>query len=249
MQKLPGELLNLSERSSMKKIIRRSAYYLLATAGGIFVLLIFMAAMKHPGQKEHTYLALGDSYTIGEKVKATENFPNQVLALLREQHFDFKEPFIVAKTGWTTDELQEGIKKSKLQQHYDFVTLLIGVNNQYRERTVADYIPQFESLLKKALKYTRNDPRRVIVLSIPDWGATPFADGRDRKQIAMQIDEYNAANKLIAEKYKVHYIDITPGTRKVADDKELVAPDGLHPSAKEYAKWAKEVAAIIKAEL
>ncbi len=213
-------------------------------------LLIFILAMKDPLQKNtYTYLALGDSYTIGEKVKTSENFPNQVVTLLREKEFDFKGPVIVAKTGWTTDELQEGIKKAKLQQHYDFVTLLIGVNNQYRERTVADYIPQFELLLKKALKYTRNNPRHVIVLSIPDWGVTPFAEGRDRTQIAGQIDEYNAANKLIAEKYKVHYIDITPGTREAANDSELLAADGLHPSGKEYAKWAKEVAAIIKSQL
>jgi lysophospholipase L1-like esterase len=213
-------------------------------------LLIFILAMKDPLQKNtYTYLALGDSYTIGEKVKNTENFPNQVVTLLREQEFDFKEPLIVAKTGWTTDELQEGIKKAKLQQHYDFVTLLIGVNNQYRDRTVADYIPQFESLLKKALKYADNNPRHVIVLSIPDWGVTPFAEGRDRKQIATQIDEYNAANKLLTGKYKVHYIDITPGTREAANDSELLAADGLHPSGKEYAKWAKEVAAVIKSEL
>lgn len=233
----------------MKKIILRNASYLLLVVTGIFLLLIFIAAMKHPDQKTYTYLALGDSYTIGEKVKNSENFPNQVTELLRKEGLDFKEPAIVAKTGWTTDELQEGIKKAKLQQHYDFVTLLVGVNNQYRERSVADYIPQFEVLLKKALKYTRNNPRHVIVLSIPDWGVTPFAEGRDRKQIATRIDEYNAANKLIAEKYKVHYIDITPGTREAANDSELLAADGLHPSGKEYAKWAKEVAAIIKSEL
>lgn len=234
----------------MKKIWIRKAGYFLATASGIFLLLIFILAMKHPQQKNtYTYLALGDSYTIGEKVKNTENFPNQVVTLLREKGLEFKEPIIVAKTGWTTDELQAGIKKAKLQQHYDFVTLLIGVNNQYREREVADYIPQFESLLKKALTYTHNNPRHVIVLSIPDWGVTPFAEGRDRKQIASQIDEYNAANKLVAEKYKVHYINITPGTREAANDKELLAADGLHPSGKEYAKWAKEVAAIIKSEL
>ena len=228
----------------------RKAGYFLATFGGTFLLLIFISAMKHPEQKNaYTYLAFGDSYTIGEKVKTAENFPNKVVALLREQELDFKEPAIVAKTGWTTDELEAGIKKAKLKQHYDFVTLLIGVNNQYRERSVVDYIPQFEDLLKRALRFAGHKPEHVIVLSIPDWGVTPFAEGRDRQQIAGQIDEYNAANKLIAEKYKVHYIDITPGTREAANDKELVAVDGLHPSGKEYAKWAKEVAAIIKSEL
>ena len=234
----------------MKKTAIRKAGYLLVTVSGTFLLLIFILAMKHPQQKNtYTYLALGDSYTIGEKIKAGENFPNQAVTLLRAQGFDIKEPVIVAKTGWTTDELEAGIRKAKLKSHYDFVTLLIGVNNQYRERSVADYIPQFEDLLKKALRFAGHEPRHVIVLSIPDWGVTPFAEGRDRKQIAEQIDEYNDANKLIAEKYKVHYIDITPGTREAANDKELLAADGLHPSAKEYTKWAKEVAAIITSEL
>jgi lysophospholipase L1-like esterase len=232
-----------------ESIIKKASSFFVA-AIGMILLLIFIAAMKHPQQKKaYTYLALGDSYTIGEKVKAAENFPNQTVALLREQELDFKAPVIVAKTGWTTDELQAGIKKEKLQQHYDFVTLLIGVNNQYRDKTVADYKPQFETLLKKAIRYAHNNPRHVIVLSIPDWGVTPFAEGRDSKIIAAQIDEYNAANKLIAEKNKVHYINITPGTREAANNKELLAGDGLHPSGKEYAKWAKEIAAVIKSEL
>jgi lysophospholipase L1-like esterase len=234
----------------MREILLKKASSSFVAAIGMIVLLIFIAAMKHPQQKKaYTYLALGDSYTIGEKVKAAENFPNQTVALLREQELDFKPPMIVAKTGWTTDELQAGIKKEKLQPHYDFVTLLIGVNNQYRDRTVADYKPQFETLLKKAIRYAHHNPKHVIVLSIPDWGVTPFAEGRDGKIIAAQIDEYNAANKLIAEKYKVHYINITTGTREAAIDKELLAGDGLHPSGKEYAKWAKEIAKIIKAEL
>jgi lysophospholipase L1-like esterase len=135
-----------------------------------------------------------------------------------------------------------------LQEYYDFVTLLIGVNNQYRGRLVAGYIPEFEALLIKALRYARNNSRHVIVLSIPDWGATPFAEGRDRRQIMIEIDEYNTANRQIAEQYNVHYIDITPGTREAATDRELLADDGLHPSAKEYAKWANKVAAIINAE-
>lgn len=234
----------------MRETLIKKASSSFVAATGMILLLIFMAAMKHPQQKKaYTYLALGDSYTIGEKVKAAENFPNQAVALLREQQLDFKSPVIVAKTGWTTDELQASIKKTKLQQHYDFVTLLIGVNNQYRDRTVADYTPQFEDLLKRAIRYAHNNSSHIIVLSIPDWGATPFAEGRDRKQIAVQIDEYNAANKLIAEKYNVHYINITPGTREVVNNKELLADDGLHPSGKEYARWAKEIAAVIQAEL
>lgn len=234
----------------MRETLIKKASSSFVAAIGMILLLIFMAAMKQPQQKKaYTYLALGDSYTVGEKVKAAESFPNQAVAFLREQQLDFKSPVIVAKTGWTTDELQAGIKKAKLQPHYDFVTLLIGVNNQYRERAVTEYAIQFEDLLKKAIRYAHSNPRHVIVLSIPDWGVTPFAEGWDRKKIAAQIDEYNVANKLIADKYGVHYIDITPGTRQAANNKELLAEDGLHPSGKEYAGWAKEIAAIIQAEL
>jgi lysophospholipase L1-like esterase len=234
----------------MRETVIKKASSPLVAAIGMILLLIFIGAMKHPRQKNtYSYLALGDSYTIGEKVKAEENFPNQTVAMLHEKGLDFKKPVIVAKTGWTTDELQEGIRKTNLERHYDFVTLLIGVNNQYRQQLVAGYHEQFEALLKKALRYTRHDPRRVIVLSIPDWGVTPFAEGRNSQEIAVAIDEYNATNKRISDKYHVHYINITPGTRKAANDKELIAEDGLHPSGKEYRVWAEELAKIIAAEL
>jgi len=197
----------------------------------------------------YTYLALGDSYTIGESLPSNENFPNQTVQLLQKAGFDLQIPEIIAKTGWTTDELQDAINKHKFQPSYDLVTLLIGVNNQYRGRTVEEYKPQFESLLKQAIKFAGNKNDRVIVLSIPDWGVTPYAEGRDRKKIAEEIDAYNVANKMIAEKYKVHYIDITANTREAANDRTLLANDGLHPSAKEYAKWAEKLCAIIKEEL
>ncbi len=216
----------------------------------LLFLLIFIVAMKHPQQKkEYSYLALGDSYTIGEKVAPEENFPNQVINILRKNGLDFKSPRIVAKTGWTTDELLATIKRTELERQYDFVSLLIGVNNQYRQRSVTEYIPQFESLLDKALKFAGNTNSRVIVISIPDWGVTPFADGSDRGKIAREIDEYNRANKAIADKYSVHYINITLENRKAANDTALFAEDGLHPSGKEYKKWAEELATVIKSEL
>ena len=216
----------------------------------ILFLLIFIVAMNRPLQKKaYTYLALGDSYTIGEKVPSEENFPNQVISILRKKGFDFATPRIVARTGWTTDELQAGINKSKLEKHYDFVSLLIGVNNQYRGRDASDYIQEFELLLKQALKFAGNNPKRLIVLSIPDWGSTPFSEGKDRQKIALQIDEYNKINKQVADKYRVPYVNITPGSRQAADNIELLAEDCLHPSGKEYKKWAVAVAAIIKSEL
>lgn len=206
------------------------------------ILTIFIVAMKTaPLPKTYSYLALGDSYTIGEKVPAAENFPSQVVRIMREKKKNFSAPKIIATTGWTTGELQTAINKARLKKKYDFVTLLIGVNNQYRGLKVVDYIPEFEHLLQQAIRFAGNDTTHVVVLSIPDWGVTPFAEGRDRKQIAADIDAYNAANKLIAEKYSVNYIDITPGTRKAANDPSLLAEDGLHPSGKAYAEWAEEI--------
>lgn len=197
----------------------------------------------------HTYLALGDSYTIGEGVPVAENFPYQTVQLLRRSGHDFHAPEIVAKTGWTTDELQKGIDSSLLRKQYDMVSLLIGVNNQYRGRSVSQYEEEFESLLKQAIGFAGNHPEHVFVLSIPDWGVTPFAEGRDWEQIAREIDDYNNTNKVVAEKYHVHYYDITPGTRVAATDRTLVAADNLHPSGKEYEIWARKLAAGIEQQL
>ncbi|MBI5857457.1 MAG: SGNH/GDSL hydrolase family protein [Sphingobacteriales bacterium] len=192
-----------------------------------------------------TYLALGDSYTIGEQVPAEENFPHQVTAMMKSDTIDFQLERIIATTGWTTDELEAGIiesnKTKPLLPAYDFVSLLIGVNNQYRGRSVDNYKIEFEELLKKAIHFAGNRPERVAVLSIPDWGVTPFAAGRDREQIAKEIDAYNAANKEISERYNIHYIYITPWTREAAADKSLLASDGLHPSGKEYKRWAEKI--------
>jgi lysophospholipase L1-like esterase len=199
--------------------------------------------------KTFTYLALGDSYTIGESVPIYESFPYQTVQLLRHAGQNFHAAEIVAKTGWTTDELFNNITHTKLQSPYDFVSLLIGVNNQYRGRQADEYKTQFTELLQQAIAFAGNKPSHVIVLSIPDWGATPFAAGRDTSKIAAEIDAYNAANKSIAEKYKVHYIDITPGTREAATDDTLLATDKLHPSGKEYARWAKRLAEVVVSKL
>lgn len=203
--------------------------------------------------KKYHYLALGDSYTIGEMVAPPDNFPGQVYAMMKNDTVDFQPARIIAKTGWTTDELETGIiaanNAEPLRSSYDFVSLLIGVNNQYRGRSVESYKPEFEELLKKAIRYADNRADRVVVLSIPDWGVTPFANGRDRAQIAREIDAYNASNKLVAEQYNVHYINITPWTREAAADNSLLASDGLHPSGKEYKRWATAISAFFKSKL
>ena len=128
-------------------------------------------------KKAYSYLALGDSYTIGQSVLSSENFPSQTVQLLNQQNYNFKSPEILATTGWTTDELQNNINNHVFTPPYDFVSLLIGVNNQYRGRSVENYKPEFESLLKQAIQFAGGNTNRVIVLSIPDWGVTPFANG------------------------------------------------------------------------
>ncbi len=225
----------------------------------LFTILVFFTASSsckkelinmpnNPVAKKYYYLALGDSYTIGERVAPPDNFPSQVVSSMINDTVDMQAARIIARTGWTTDELEEGIiaadDMDPLRPSYDFVSLLIGVNNQYRGHPVDNYRPEFEELLKKAIRYAGNRPERVVVLSIPDWGVTPFANGRDRTQIAREIDAYNAANKQLAEQYNIYYIDITPWTREAATDNSLLAPDGLHPSAKEYKRWAERIAAF-----
>jgi lysophospholipase L1-like esterase len=199
--------------------------------------------------KTYSYLALGDSYTIGENVPVYDNFPYQTVQLLRKAGYAFYAPEIVAKTGWTTDELQSGITSNHLLPTYDVVSLLIGVNNQYRGRSIQEYTQQFEALLQQAIGFAAKKKEHVFVLSIPDWGVTPFAKDRNSATIAHEIDSFNAVNKLFAEKYGVHYIDITPCTRLAANDLSLLATDQLHYSGKEHGIWAKKLADAIESIL
>lgn len=184
------------------------------------------------------YLALGDSYTIGESVLEAERWPNQLTDLLAAEGVR-AEVTIIARTGWTTDELWEAIQAREISPPYDMVSLLIGVNNQYRGYDIDKYREQFAFLLSKSIEYAGGDPKRVIVLSIPDWGVTPFARGRDATQIAKEIDAFNTVNREESQKAKVHYVDVTPISRQAMDDPELIASDGLHPSGKMYTAWAK----------
>jgi lysophospholipase L1-like esterase len=188
-----------------------------------------------------TYLSLGDSYTIGEQVLLSESFPYQTVQLLRNKNIEIAAPEIIAKTGWTTVELNAAIQQHIFLTQYDFVSLLIGVNNQYRGRSVQEYEIEFEILLKQAIVFAGNKLNHVFVLSIPDWGVTPFAADRDISTIANEIDAYNAACKKIALYHHCTFIDITTSQRADADDAEMLASDGLHPSGKEYAKWAVQL--------
>ncbi len=190
-------------------------------------------------EREMRFLALGDSYTIGESVAEAERWPVQLAARLQEQGVRIAAPEIIAKTGWTTDELAAGIEAAQPEGPYDLVSLLIGVNNQYRGRSQEEYQAQFADLLQQAIAFAGNDPARVMVLSIPDWGVTPFAARQDAAAIAAEIDAFNAINRAEAEKAGVWYVDVTAVSRQATTDPSLIADDGLHPSGKMYAAWVE----------
>lgn len=196
-----------------------------------------------------SFLALGDSYTIGESVPIYQSFPYQTVQLLRKKGIAVHAAEIVAKTGWTTDELISGIEKTVFEKSYDIVTLLIGVNNQYRGKSADAYAIEFEVLLNKAIAFAGGKKQHVYIMSIPDWGATPFAEGRDRKKIAAEIDVFNSINRKISETRAISYISITEGTREVVSNPLLVAKDGLHPSGIDYARWAEKLADAIFASI
>ncbi|MBC7888225.1 MAG: SGNH/GDSL hydrolase family protein [Ferruginibacter sp.] len=197
-----------------------------------------------------TYLALGDSYTIGQSVPVAERFPNQTASLLLLDGIKLSTPEIIAQTGWTTGDLIVSINSTPpLKSNYDIVTLLIGVNNQYRHLSQTQYRDEFTILLNKSIVYAGYRKNRVFVLSIPDYSVTPFASGYPTALIASEIDSFNVINKQLALSAGCSYLDITASSRQALNDPALIASDGLHPSGKEYKKWAMLLAPLIKASL
>jgi lysophospholipase L1-like esterase len=196
-------------------------------------------------QKQYTYLALGDSYTIGEAVLLQQSFPYQVVQLFRQQGFSVAAPEIVAKTGWTTEELLAGMADYVFSPKYNFVSLLIGVNNQYRGQQIILYKQQFELLLKRCIQLAGGKKDHVFVLTIPDYSVTPFAKDLDMEKISKEIDEYNNLIKALCIQYKVCCIDNTEGKRLAKEQPELLAEDGLHPSPKEYTAWAERLSETV----
>ena len=191
--------------------------------------------------KTMRFIALGDSYTIGESVPEAERWPVQLAGLLREAGIALDEPQIIARTGWTTAELAAAIDNADIAPPYDLVSLLIGVNNQYRGYDQEEYRREFSSLLQTAIALSEAGAESVIVLSIPDWGATPFAgrDSRGPERISAEIAAFNRINLEETERLGVRYVDIFPLSQQAYNDKSLIAPDGLHPSGAQYRLWAQ----------
>jgi lysophospholipase L1-like esterase len=193
-----------------------------------------------------SYLALGDSYTIGQGVPVKDRYPVQLQDRLANANVPVDSLLIIARTGWTTDELSRGIDATETHPPYDLVTLLIGVNNQFRGRDPENYRDEFVMLLNRAIGFAGDDKGRVVVLSIPDWGVTPFASGRDRDKIAREIDLFNAINREESENAGVAWLDVTEISRLAVNRPELLAPDGLHPSGLMYQMWVDELFPIAK---
>lgn len=188
-----------------------------------------------------TYLALGDSYTIGESVSDSLRWPNQLVSALNKKGRLFEPATIVAQTGWTTDELAAAMDTTALAGHYDYVSLLIGVNNQYRGRSIENFETEFIELLEDAVTLGGDQGANIFVLSIPDWGVMPFAEGRNRSQIAQEIDQFNTVIQAVCRDRNIAYFDITAISREAATNPVLVAQDGLHPSGTMYARWVNSI--------
>ncbi len=197
------------------------------------------------------YLALGDSYTIGEGIDEAGRWPVQLAHALRAGGLDVADPRVIAQTGWTTDELDTAITTADPPDGHGLVSLLIGVNNQYRSRPVDEYREQFAALLQRAVRFANGDPRRVLALSIPDWGVTPFArsDARGPERIASEIDAFNASARDACAEAGIAFVDITPVSRERGAEPAMLAEDGLHPSATMYAEWTRQALPFARAAL
>jgi len=187
------------------------------------------------------YLALGDSYTIGESVSELERWPVLLVQALRNRDLNYEDPTIIAKTGWTTDELRAAILEAKIDETYDLVSLSIGVNNQYRGRDADEYRREFGDLLQMALEFAGGDPKKVFVLSIPHWGLTPFAKGSDRDKIVKEIELFNRIKNDETFFRNIDFVDITEISKMAAKKRSYTARDGLHYSGKMHLLWVDEI--------
>ena len=199
--------------------------------------------------RDFSLLALGDSYTIGEGLSLTDSFPYQTVQSLRRVGVSMNAPEIVARTGWTSEELLQNLERHTLQPFYDFVTLLIGVNDQYRGRSLVYYEKDFHQLVGKAISLAADQPSQVIVLSIPDWGRSPFAEGKNKDEISVNIDHFNELNRSLSGEMGVNYLEITSALRQIGTDASIYTADRLHYSSSIYKDWSDLISSIILRQL
>ena len=195
-------------------------------------------------EPELTMLALGDSYTIGESVETTERWPHQFVDALRQEGIRAPDPDYIATTGWTTRDLLAGIPgQLHTGKDYNLVSILIGVNNQYQGIPFSTYEPDLREIVEFALQLVKGDTCKVFMLSIPDYAYTPF--GKGKAIISQELDAYNTVNKQIAQEYHIPWVDVTAPSRKGLENPELIAEDGLHPSARQYGLWVGEIRPLL----
>ena len=192
------------------------------------------------------YLALGDSYTIGESVNQTETFPYQLVTKLSsDSDLTFEAPKMIAKTGWTTGELLKGIKQARPKSDFDLVTLLIGVNNQYRAYSIEEYKTELQTLINQTIQFANGNASHVILVSIPDYGVTPFGKEMAQK-IDLELRAFNQVGKELAMKNHLHWVDIFQISKAAEQKPDLLASDNLHPSEKMYQLWVEEIYMVAK---
>lgn len=213
----------------------------------LFAIALLLISSETIAQKLQ-FLALGDSYTIGESVTAAERWPAQLVAALRKQKIEIDDPHIIATTGWRTDELKSAIEKANLKNTYNLVSLLIGVNNQYQGKPAEQYAVEFQELLQTAVSLAGANKSHVFVISIPDYGYTPFGQSK-QQEITKALDHFNALNESITEKAGIKYVNITDISRKGLSQPDLVAGDGLHPSGKMYTLWVERILKTLRPEI
>lgn len=215
-----------------------------------FICFTFCLGSLYANAQLKNYLALGDSYTIGESVDSKLRWPNQLIDSLNKTQIQFNEAQIIATTGWRTDDLKSAISKKNFKAaQFDMVSLLIGVNNQYQGKNIESFKLEFKELLETAISLSKNGKGGVFVLSIPNYGATPFGQRKNPEKIEREINEYNRISKEICKDLDILYLNITDISNEALSKPELVAEDGLHPSGLMYNKWVNSILPKIKRDI
>tara|TARA_B100002052_G_scaffold220321_1_gene202272 strand:+ start:486 stop:1187 length:702 start_codon:yes stop_codon:yes gene_type:complete len=191
-------------------------------------------------ESSYSFIALGDSYTIGEGVNENERWPNQFVDVAYENGVDFDQPIIIAETGWKTYDLLNAINQTNFTKKYDYVSLLIGVNNQFNSRPIDEFEQDLNDLMEEMKKIKKNDGS-IIIISIPDWGYSPFGESSDMIDISSQIDLFNSSLRKFASTNNLKFVDVTEISRRGIDEPNLIAGDSLHPSGIMYLEWAKKI--------